>query len=282
MISVVGIGDFCSNLAIGLSKYPQYQIYTISDQKLSTNSFIVKTYNNAEEYEKNYSNCSWNDFITDKNSEISIMVDGSEAISGIVLSFLEKFRDRKINIYYIKSDLDLVGKIEKLQHKICFGILQEYARSGLFANFVIFDKVKLENLLSNISILEIEQEIANLINSTLHYVNIYSNIKPMLTNNVSLSDMSRISTFGLSEIGSLDINWFYDIANLEEIIYYFAINSETLKKEKKLLQTIKNQIKEKQKENNTKILFSIYETKYNQNFVYCVGKTKFIQQAVSA
>jgi hypothetical protein len=278
MISVVGIGDFCSKLAIGLSNYNQYKTYTISEQKLSTNSFIVESYNNAEEYEKKYCDFAWNTFIADSNTEISVIVDGSEAVSGIVLAFLEKFRDRKINIYYVKSDLDLVGKIEKLQHKVCFGILQEYARSGLFQNFVIFDKTKLENMLSNVSILEIEEEIATLINSTLHYINIYNNIKPMLSNNVSLSEISRISTFGLSEIGSLDINWFYDLENVEEIIYYFAINSDTLKKEKKLLQTIKNQIKEKQKENNTKISFSIYETKYNQNFVYCVGKTKFIQQ----
>jgi len=48
-----------------------------------------------------------------------------------------------------------------------------------------------------------------------------------------------------------------------------------------LLQTLKNQVKEKQKE-NLKISFNVYETNYVENFVYCVGRTKFIQQASGA
>ena len=282
MISVVGIGEFCSKLAIGLEKYSQYTVYTIAEQKVAGNSFVVKEYSNAEEYEKKYSSRSWDVFIKDNNTEISVLVDGSEAVSGIVLALLEKFKDRKINVYYVKSDLELLGDIERIQHKICFGILQEYARSGLFENFVIFDKTKLENMLNNVGILDIEEEMAMLANSTLHYINVYNNLKPMLSNNVSMSDITRIQTYGLSEIGTLDIDWFYELENIEEVIYYFAINSDTLKKEKKLLQTIKNQVKEKQKQNNIKVSFGIYETKYNQNFVYCVGKTKHIQQQQTA
>ena len=80
----------------------------------------------------------------------------------------------------------------------------------------------------------------------------------------------------MSEIGNTQVKWFFELNNIEEITYYFAINSNTLKKEKNLLQKIKNQVKEKQKE-NVKILFNIYETSYEQNFVYCVGRTKFIQ-----
>jgi hypothetical protein len=282
MISIVGIGEFCSKLAIGLEQYSQYTVYTVAEQKVAENSFVVKEYSNAEEYEKKYSSQPWNDFIKDDNTEISVLVDGSEAVSGIVLALLEKFKDRKINVYYVKSDLELLGDIERLQHKICFGILQEYARSGLFENFVIFDKIKLENMLNNVSILDIEEEMATLTNSTLHYINVYNNLKPMLSNNVSMSDITRIQTYGLSEIGTLDIDWFYELENIEEVVYYFAINSDTLKKEKKLLQTIKNQVKEKQKQNNIKVSFGIYETKYNQNFVYCVGKTKHIQQQQTA
>jgi hypothetical protein len=97
-----------------------------------------------------------------------------------------------------------------------------------------------------------------------------------MSNSSDLSDITKIETYGLSEIGSSDIKWFFDIQNMEEVIYYFAINSNTLKKEKKLFQIIKNQIKEKQK-NNVKAVFHVYETNYNENFVYCVGKTKFIQ-----
>ena len=269
MISVVGIGDFCCELVNKFSSYPQYEVYNID-------SNVVPELKNSEEYEKNYPE-SLNKLINDKNEELSVFLDGSEAINGIVLRFLENYKNRKINIYYIRSDLDLMGNIEKLQDKITFSILQEYTRSGLFNKFAIFDKVKIENFLENVSILDFDQKFNDLITSTTHYINVYSNIKSIISNSIELSNIARIETYGLSEIGSTDINWFYELDNMEEIIYYFAINSNTLKKEKKLLQTIKNQVKEKQKE-NLKIMFNVYETSYQENFVYCVGRTKFIQQ----
>lgn len=274
MISVVGIGNFCSQLVNKFSIYPQYKVYTIDVEEASC---VLPQFKNAEEYEKNYQE-SLNEFIKDKNDEITVFLDGSEAISGIILKFLQNFKNRNISIFYIRSDLDMLGNIEKLQDKICFSILQEYTRSGLFNKFVLFDKLKIEKFLDNVSILDFDESFANLISSTSHYINVYSNIKPILSNNIELSDISRIEVYGLSEIGGSEIRWFSELENMEEIIYYFAINSNTLKKEKKLLQTLKNQVKEKQKE-NLKISFNVYETNYGENFVYCVGKTKFIQQA---
>lgn len=276
MISLVGIGSFCSELVNKFSQYPQYNVYCIDTVENECDTFIVPEFKNAEEYEKNYPE-KLKTFIDDKNNEISIFIDGSEAISGIILRFLENFKNRKINIYYVRSDLELMGNIEKLQDKISFSILQEYTRSGLFRNFVAFDKISLEKLLNNVSILEINDKLTDLISTTSHYINIYNNIKPILSNNIELNDIARIQTVGLSEIGSIDIKWFFDLQNIEEITYYFAINSNTLKKEKNLLQTIKSQVKEKQKE-NVRVLFNIYETNYQENFVYCVGRTKFIQQ----
>jgi hypothetical protein len=275
MISLVGIGSFCSELVNKFSSYPQYEVYSIDTSDNECNTFVMPEFKNSEEYEKKCSK-ELKDFIVDKNDEISVFVDGSEPISGIILAFLENFKKRKINVYYVRSDLELMGNIEKLQDKITFSILQEYTRSGLFKTFVAFDKINLEKILNQVSILEMNDQLTNLISSTSHYINIYSNIKPILSNNIELSDITRIQTYGLSEIGTTEVKWFFELNNIEEIVYYFAINSNTLKKEKNLLQTIKSQIKEKQKE-NVKILFHIYETNYQENFVYCVAKTKFIQ-----
>ena len=237
MISVVGIGDFCCELVNKFSSYPQYEVYNID-------SNIIPQLKNSEDYERNYPDIL-NKLINDKNEELSVFLDGSESISGIILRFLETYKNRKINLYYIRSDLELVGNLEKLQDKITFSILQEYTRSGLFNKFIIFDKLNLEKFLDNVSILEFDEKFNNLVTSKIHYVNVYSNIKSILSNSIELSDISRIETYGLSEIGSTEIKWFYNLENMEEIVYYFAINSNTLKKEKKLLQTIKNQVKEK-------------------------------------
>jgi hypothetical protein len=275
MISVLGIGKFCSQLCSYFSVYPQYKTYSISTDKETGNSFVLPVYKNAEEYEKRYPE-QLNNYICDNNTDISVFIDGSEAISGIILKLLETLKNKNISIFYIRSDLDLVSNIEKIQDKICFSVLQEYTRSGLFTNFICIDKNKIEKILNNVSILEFDEKFFELISSTVHYVNVYNNIKPILSNNIETSEISRIETYGLSHIGTSDITWFFDLENIEEIVYYFAINSNTLKKEKNLLQTIKNQVKEKQKQ-NIKILFNIYETSYEQNFVYCISRTKFIQ-----
>ena len=97
-------------------------------------------------------------------------------IPASVIQDLEKdnfsTKNRKINIYYIRSDLDLMGNIEKLQDKITFSILQEYTRSGLFNKFAIFDKVKIENFLENVSILDFDQKFNKLPN-TQYYCNFF-------------------------------------------------------------------------------------------------------------
>lgn len=283
MISVVGIGDFCSKLVDCLKQYPQYNIYKIRNsnngQQESPDTLYINSLKNAEMYESIEVN--YNALIKDNNSFVNVFVDGSEPISGVVLKFLETLKTREIKIIYLCSDLQLMSTLEKTQDKVCFNVLQEYARSGLFKNISLIDKTKLESILGNISILDYEEKITNLISTTYHMVNVYSNIKPILTNSIETSDVCRISTYGLGEIGGDNIKWFFDIQNINNIIYYFAINSDTLKKEQKLLQNIKKQVKDKQVD-NVNVMFGVYETQYNENYVYCSANTKIIQTRTGA
>lgn len=274
MISVVGIGDFCSKIAEAFNSYEEYKVYTLTSSDLP----LCK---NAEEYEIKYNNELVNSISSDGNEQLSVFVEGSEAISGITLKFLQNFGSKNINLYYIKSDPSLLSQTEILQDKVCFNVLQEYTRSGCFSSIIIFDKIKLENLLPNLTILEYEEQLINLISSTVHYINVYSNIKPVISNSNEESPLARIKTFGTTHVGSTDISFFFDLQNIEEIKYFFAINSNTLKKEKNLLQIIKNQIKDMKKQVQN-VSFSIYETEYEQNFVYCCAQTKFIQQPPTA
>lgn len=302
MISLVGLGTFCSKLVRNFKQYEQYSVYCIeagnvptpkscktcehmADKRFASCSCniatdfdirIIPNRKNAEEFEKNFPD-SLKTLIVDDNKEITLCLDGSEAISGITLQFLHNFKDRAINIYYIQSDPQLMSATELVQDKISFNVLQEYTRSGLFQKFVLVDKLILEKILVDITVSEYDARINELISSTLHMINVYDNIKPLMSNNIENSDISRITACGLGEIGSNNIRWFADLENIDEIKYYFAINSDTLKKERSLLNTIKSQVKQQQKQ-NVKICYSIYETNYEQNFVYCTAKTKIVQQ----
>lgn len=275
MISVVGIGNFCGKLVDTLKQYPQYNVYKILNSSNSIpDTLAVGEQKNSEAYEQVV--VDYKSLIKDNNDLITVFVDGSESISGCVLRFLENFKQRKINIIYICSDLQLMSNLEKLQDKVSFNVLQEYARSGLFQNITLIDKIKLENIVGGVSILEYEERMINLVSFTHHMVNVYKNTKPVMTNSAEINDVCRIATYGLGEIGTENIKWFFDVNHINNISYYFAINSDTLKKEQKLLQNIKKQIKDKQSD-NISVSFGVYETQYAENYVYCEANTKTIQ-----
>lgn len=278
MISIIGLGKFCSNLINGFSKYPQYNIFTIStDKKNVDNHISMLVRKTAEDYENSLPNIKT--FLDKLGDEVYVFLDGSESISGITLGILQKINKKK-KIFYIKSDIELMSDIEKLQDKIAFNVLQEYARSGLFEVMYIFDKIKLEEIIGNIPITQYDAGLSNLICSAIHMCNVYANSESIM-NNITDSDIvNKIGSIGIGDLSSGEIKWFYNLQNVNEIMYYYAINTETLERDDKLLQKIKKQIKDKQIE-NCKIMFGVYETKYDQNFVYCVSRSKIIQQLSS-
>lgn len=275
MISIIAIGKFCSIIADKLAKYPQYNIFTISTEKNKNNNHIsMPIYKTAEEYENNLPNVKR--ILAELGEKIYVFVDGSESISGITLGILQKI-NKRITIFYIKSDIDLMSEVEKLQNKVAFNVLQQYARSGLFEAIYLIDKTKLEEISGDIPIIQYEEVLSNLVYSTIHMCNVYANAESIMDNLVDGEPVNRIMTLGIGDLSSGNVKWFYNLDNINEIIHYYAINSDTLEKDQKLLHKIKKQIKDKQIE-NCKIMFGVYKTSYQENFVYCAARTKFIQQ----
>lgn len=279
MISVIALGKFCASIAVGLAKYPQYNIFTISAEKSNnTNHITLPLYKTAEEYENNLPNIK--SILSKLDEEVSVFLDGSEAISGITLGILQKI-NKNITIYYIKSDRDLMSDIERLQDRVAFNVIQEYTRSGLFNGMYILQKTKLEEIIGDIAITQYDDVLSNLISSTVHMCNIYANTESVMDNITDSDVVNRIFTIGIGDLVTGGIKWFYDLQNTNELMHYYAINNTTLEKDQKLLQKIKKQIKDKQIE-NCKIMFGVYRTQYDDNFIYCVARTKFIQQLPGA
>lgn len=279
MISLIGIGDFCCQIVDKLSKHPQYVVYRISSNiEDGERSKKIQKLKTAEEYEKKV---EIRDFINDKSKTVSVFVDGSEAVSGIILKLLQTVSDKKITVFYIQSDLSLSSPTEKLQNKVAINVLQQYARSGLFEKIIMLDKHMIESIIGEVSLKEYDDKISEYISNVVHMINVYSNIKPIMSNSSEVQDASRITTYGIGLINNEKINWFYDLKHKENITYYFAINKTILEKDKKLLQNIKKQIRSLQTE-QTQVNFNIFETSYQENYVFCVAATKFIQTETTA
>ena len=102
----------------------------------------------------------------------------------------------KSKLYYANTTTTKISGLQfrVFYDKVAFGVLQEYARSGLFNKIVLLDKLKLENIIGNLSILDYEDKITSLIASTIHMINVYDNINPVLTNSAEKSEVCRINS----------------------------------------------------------------------------------------
>lgn len=76
-------------------------------------------------------------------TETYCFVEGKLGISGITLALLSNYKEKPITIIYIKNDI--LSEYHKKNDEISFNILQEYARSGVFKHFLIFDYNKMLN-----------------------------------------------------------------------------------------------------------------------------------------
>ena len=88
----------------------------------------------------------------DIDSHVQFFVVGSSYSSNYALGILEQIKDKKIDLIYIKPDTELLAGIPKLVERAAFGVLQEYARSGLFSSITLINNLKVEQVLQNVPI----------------------------------------------------------------------------------------------------------------------------------
>jgi hypothetical protein len=71
-------------------------------------------------------------FLDDINENMQVFVVGSSYSSNYTLGILEQIQDKKLEVFYVRPDVDLLTGVPKLLENMMFGVLQQYARSGLF------------------------------------------------------------------------------------------------------------------------------------------------------
>jgi hypothetical protein len=118
-------------IADALSQYPQYKIFKIDVDIEGPGCYNVPTFDTAEEYE-NYNFPKLKAFFKGIKGKTFFIVGGSGKISCTSLRILEKIKNLPISIVYIKPDYELLNKVQKMQDRVVFGVLQEYARSAVF------------------------------------------------------------------------------------------------------------------------------------------------------
>ncbi len=275
MISIVGIGNAACRIVDKFSSQKNYELYFLgSEQKMSKNSFTLDSFDTPEEYEKNIPNLK--NFFKDIKDNVQVFIVGSSYSSSYSLGVLEQIKNKNIEIFYIKPDIELLTGIPKLLENVAYGVLQEYARSGVFKSLTILSNAELEKSVPNISIKNYFDTINSAIFSCVHYINFFKHTEPEVGQLSKPSDINRICSIGAIDVKNMFEKWFFELDTPRETCYYICINQERLENESGLHKKIVDMLKEKPRNAYRKVSYGIWET-HLQDFGFCVAHTNAIQ-----
>ncbi len=277
MISVVGLGSGGSAIAKKFSDIPQYDVYLLNEdiKRQSKRKCKLKKFKDPEEYEKNIPDVK--DFFKELKEHVQVYILGSSYSSNYSLGILEQIKDRKIDIFYVKPDIELVTGIPLLMENMAFRILQEYARSGLFSSITLFSNEEIERCIGDIPIKGYYDSLNQTIFSAVHYLNYFTHTDPEIGQVAKAAPYNRIRTIGILDTKNLQEKWFFDLDTPRDLCYYLCINSEKLATEGGLHRQIVDNLKKKPTNAYKKISYAVYETEY-KDFGFCVAHTNAIQQ----
>jgi len=274
-MDIIGLGEAGCNIAECFRKYPQYNIYKIDAGVSGENCFNVPTQKDAEEYEKNTPDLK--EFFSNLSNEVIFIFAGSGAISGMSLAMLQQIKNKKVTVLYIRPGLrSLTGK-KKLLERATFGILQQYARSGLLDGMHVVSNDVVAGVIGNLPVIGYFNKINDIIASTLHFINVFDRTKHVYGVMEDRDPVCRISTIGLLESETSEEKMFYDFDLIREKSYFYAFTQGRLLNESSLIEDIESQIEEKKEKWLTKISYRLYSTEYEDDFGYCLYRTSKVQ-----
>ena len=277
MISVIGIGNGASAIAQKFSGMPQYEVYTLNNQITKNSKFKHKLKKHAtpEECEENTPDLK--KFFANVRDSVQVFIIGSSYSSNYTLGILEQIKDKSIELFYVRPDTELLTGIPKLMETATFGVLQEYARSGLFNSITLISNLHLEKVLGDVSVKNYFDSLNDSIYSTVHYLNYFNYTDPEIGNVSKAGPINRIRTVGFLNMEDIEEKWLFDLDMERELCYYLCINKDKLETETGLHKKIVDMLKEKPKNAFRKISYAIYETDHEQDFGFCVAHTNAIQ-----
>ena len=275
-MNVIGLGQAGCNIADLLSVYPQYKTYKIDVGIEGKRCYDVKKQKGPEEYEKNVP--SMKTFFKGIKGETLFVVGGSGNISAMCLSIMEQIKDKcELSVLYVRPDTSLLSKNKTLHEKATYGVLQEFARSGLLEMLYLVSNINLENILGNVPIIGYINKINELLVSTVHMINVFRNSDPVMGGIEEPQEASRIASFGISDIEGNEEKSFFSLDRTKERCYIYSINEERLKTDGDLRKKIVSHVKEQSETEDLKVSFGVFPTNYQQDYCYILNYTSIIQ-----
>ena len=230
METIIGLGKAGCAIAERFSQYPQYEVYKMDvELKHTPRTYGLKTASTPEQQEESLG--SLKKFFKGVSGDVLFIVGGSGVVSAASLKILEQINKCKLHILYIYADPELLGETAQMQQRVTFNVFQEYARSGIFENISLIENSRLEEMLGDVPIIGFYGRLNELIVPTIHMVNVLRHGDSIMDNISPPHELSRIISYGLVNFETGEENLFFDLDNVREKVYYYAINEEKLREQ---------------------------------------------------
>ncbi len=280
MDKVIGLGKLGCAIAEQLTAYPEYRIYKIDSEIAERGSLSIGLFDDMEEYEKKIDPEEVSVYLRSikQSDEVLLILEGGDPISGAVLKILETIKDTSLNVLYVSPDRQMISEVQKRDDKICFNVLQEYARSGKFESILLVDKTKVEELAGHVPVNEYENTISYFISYVVAMINFFKHTKPILANPIKPANIARLITYGVSSLeeDKKDINLLFPLSDVADIHFFYGIPKEELEADAGLVKKIKEHVKSYKSE-EVSTSFSVYETTLENMIVLCAAYSAKIQ-----
>jgi len=280
MDKIVGLGSAGVKIVDEFKRYPQYSGYYIDPEVKGLKKdgiYTLPVQHSPEEYEKNCP--SVKNFLKTATPALTMVLSSTGKVSGASLAILEQVRDRDIGLILVNSDERRQTDHGRLLGRSTFGVLQEYARSGLFTDISLISNSALEDIVGEVPVIGYYDALNALLVNTIHMTNVFENSDPVISDIGETPDNYRISTYGIASLDEeSEEKLFFPLDNIRQMRYYIAINKKQLEEDKTLNKRI-NQFLESSRETGIDVFYGVYSTNYDKNYVYCKAYTNQVQES---
>ena len=277
---MIGLGKTGCSIVEELTSYPEYRVYKIDAEIAERASLSLGSHGDMELFEKNVDQDEVSIYLRSikPGDDVLLVLEGGDPVSGAALGILECIKDANIHIAYVCPDRTMISQIAKRDDKICFGVLQEYARSGVFQKMFLINKLDVENLMGDASVQEYEKSISYFISYIIAMINYFDHTPSKISNKIDTLDHCRIATFGISSLddSGTETQLLFPLNDITDIHFYYGIPTDDVTADSGLMKKIKSHVK-KYASPAQSISFSVYETTFEEQMVLCVAYSHLVQ-----
>ena len=266
---LVGLGEAGKNIVKLFKPHTSNYKIIIFDEN---NGIDPKT--NVEEYDEQEIRLKQRGL--SKHDEATLFVCGSGKVAGASLRVLEALKAFKTTVCYIVPDLEFSSRKEKQRHRAHFGILQEYARSGMVNEMIVLDNKLLLDTAGAGTVVDYYQKVNYFIYSTFQNLLYCTHTKPDFGQIHKPKDFSRISTIAIGSFEKDNEKMLFKLDNVTETCYYINIEEDDLNGDEGIIPRCQQIIR-----NNNSLLrestFAIWKSS-EENRLYAKHYTHFVQE----